>query len=180
MSRSRCGVTGRRSIAPGNADRVVDRGRDGGADRVRSALAGSLEAERIERARRILGDQHVDRRHLACGGHQVVREGDRQRLAALVVEEFLEQSAAEPLRKAAGDLALDQHRIDRAADVVGDEIALDRHAAGVAVHLGDGDMHAVGIVHVIGEEPALGGKTRITGAAQFRGRLQRLGDVGET
>ena len=45
----------------GDADGVVDRGGDRGADRVDAAFARALEAERIERARRILGDQDVER-----------------------------------------------------------------------------------------------------------------------
>ena len=36
-------------------------------------------------------------RHLGRGWDEVVGEGDRKRLAALVVEEFLEERAAEPL-----------------------------------------------------------------------------------
>jgi hypothetical protein len=40
-----------------------------------------------------------------------------------VIAEFLEQGATDALRDAAGDLALNQHRVDRLADVIGDEIA---------------------------------------------------------
>ena len=71
-------------------------------------------------------DQHIDRRHFARGRHQIIGESHRQRLAALVVEELFEQRAADALREAADDLPLDQHRIDGPADIVGDEIALDR------------------------------------------------------
>ncbi len=66
-----------------------------------AAFAGALDAERVERARRILGHQHLDRRHLRRGRHQVVGEGRGERLAALVVDELLEQRAADPLRDAA-------------------------------------------------------------------------------
>ena len=116
-----------------NANRVIDRGGDRRADRVGAALARAFEAQEIERARRILGDHHVDRRHLVRGGNEIIGEGDRERLAALVVDELLEQRAAEPLNGAAHELAFDQHRVDGFADVVGHKIALDLHAAGVGV-----------------------------------------------
>ena len=103
----------------------------------------------------------------------------RQRLAARVVEEFLEQRAADALRQAAGDLALDQHRIDRPADVVGDEIALDGDGAGVAVDAHHGDVHAIGIVHVVRLEPAFGGKARRRVAEELRGRRERARDLAE-
>src|SRR5262245_26090046 len=48
-----------------NPDGVIDRGGERCAGRIGAALARPLEAERIERARRVLGDQHVDRRRLA-------------------------------------------------------------------------------------------------------------------
>ena len=63
-------------------------------------------------------------RHLARRRHQVIGKRHRQRLAGLIIEEFLKQRAADALRHAAGDLAFNQHRIDGAADVVG-----DRHSA---------------------------------------------------
>ena len=66
------------------------------------------------------------------GRQQVIGEGDAQRLAALVVDEFLVQRAAEPLREAADQLPLDQHRVDRPADVVGEQKALDGRLAGLA------------------------------------------------
>ena len=116
----------------GNADGVVDRGGDRAADAVDAALARALDAERIERRRIVLGQDDLDVRRLAHGRQQIVGEGDGQRIAALVVGELLVERAAEPLREAAGDLALHQRRVDGAADVVGDDIALDLHAAGVA------------------------------------------------
>ncbi len=163
----------------GDADGVVDGGGDGGAHRVDAALARALQAERIERGWRILRDQHVEDRHFARGRHQVVGEIDRQRLAALVVEEFLEQRAADPLREAAGELTLDQHRIDGAAYVVGQEIALDGDAAGLTIDAHHGGVNPVGIVHVVGVEPTVGGEPGRAGAAQLRRRVERLGDLAE-
>ena len=64
-ARSRCGVTGSCRDRAGHADGIVDRGRDRRADRVDAAFAGALEAHRVERARRIFGDDDLDRRNLA-------------------------------------------------------------------------------------------------------------------
>src|SRR2546430_10494479 len=97
-----------------------------------------------------------------------MREIYPQRFAALVVEEFLEQRAADSLREAARELTFDQHRIDRPADVIGQQITLDRYAAGLAIDLDDGNVHTIGIVHVIAVEPALGRKPRRARAAQVR------------
>ena len=62
-------------------------------------------------------------RHLAHRRHQIIGECDGERIAAFVVGELLHQRAAEALREAAGDLALDQRRIDGAADVIADDVA---------------------------------------------------------
>src|SRR5262249_53301969 len=139
----------------GHAERVIDGRGDRGANGVDTALARTFQAERIERRRRVFSDQDVERRHFARRGHEVIGEVDRNRLARLVVEESLEYRAAYPRREPAGELPFDEHRIDRAADVVGENITLDRHAASLAIDLGDGDVHAVGIGHVVAEEPAV-------------------------
>ena len=57
------------------------------------------------------------------------------RLARGVVGELLQQRAADALRRAARDLALDQHRVDGPADLVGDVVAQQPHAAGLGVDL---------------------------------------------
>ena len=134
----------------GNADGVVDRRGDRGADAGDAAFAGALDAERIERRGVILAQQNLGRRRLVHGGQQIIGEGDGERIAALAVGEFLEQRAAEALRVAADDLAVHQRRIDGAADVIGDAIALDRDAAGFAVDAHDGDVAAVGIDLMLG------------------------------
>ena len=55
MSRlSRNGVIGSSVTASGRAERIVDRRGDRGADRIDAALAGALQSQRIERARRVL------------------------------------------------------------------------------------------------------------------------------
>ncbi len=60
------------------------------------------------------------------------------------------------MRQAAGDLALDQHRVDGAADIVGDCVAFDRDSAGVGIDAYHGDVDAVRIDHVRGFERVLG------------------------
>ena len=128
---SRCGVIGSSVTAPlaPSASSMA------AATAAPTALAppspAPLSPIGIERARRIFADQHIDWRHFAHCRHQIIGEGHRQRLAALVIQELFQQRAADTLRTAANDLALDQHRIDRLADVVGDQIALDRDGAGV-------------------------------------------------
>ena len=153
---SRCGVTGSSVTAPGWAS----------ASSIAAAMAAPaalappspapLTPSEIERTRRVLGDQHLDRRDFARRRHEVIGEADAERLAARIVEKFFEQCAADALSDAAGDLAVDQHRIDRLADVVGDEKSLDSGRSGVAVDTHDGDVNAVGIVHMLLLEQTFG------------------------
>ena len=89
----------------GNADGVVDRRRDRGADAGDAAFAGALDAERIERRGVVLAQQHIGLRRLVHRRQQIIGEGHRERIAALAVGEFLEQRAAQALREAADDLA---------------------------------------------------------------------------
>jgi hypothetical protein len=57
-------------------------------------------------------------RDLRNGWHQVIGERNRLRLPGAVIHEFLEQRGPSALRCPAGDLPFDQHRVDRAADIV--------------------------------------------------------------
>src|SRR5262245_16690751 len=95
------------------------------------------------------------------GEHQIVGEGGRERLTTVVIDELLRQRAAEPLSEAADELAFDQLRIDRAADVVGNRVALDLDAPGGAVDGDNRSMDAVRIGHVRGDELAFGGELAI-------------------
>src|SRR6267143_1992111 len=52
-------------------------------------------------------------------GQGVLHERPAERLAGLVVRQVLEQRAAEPLRHSAGQLAVDEHRVEQGAAVVG-------------------------------------------------------------
>ena len=73
--------------------------------------------------------------------HRVVDERAGGELAVAVVDELLEQRPAESLGGAAAHLALDQRRVQGAADVLGDDVAEHGDRAGVGV---DADVREVG------------------------------------
>ena len=58
------------------------------------------------------------------------------------------------MRQAADELAFDQLGIDRAADVIGDGVALNLDAPGVALNRDNGNVDTVGVGHVRGIEIA--------------------------
>ncbi len=64
-----------------------------------------------------------------------------------VVGQLLEQALAEALGHAAVDLALDEHRVDHAPDVVHHRVADDRDRARVLVDLDLAHLAAVGKGH---------------------------------
>ena len=82
--------------------------------------------------------------------------------------ELLEQRGADALRSPAGDLPLDQHRVNRTADIVADEEALDRDRTRVALDAHLGKVHAVRVGHVFSGERGVGGEFA-AGAARDRG-----------
>jgi hypothetical protein len=57
---------------------------------------------------------------------------------------------------------LDHHRVDRTADVVANQEALDLRFPGIGVDPDDANVDAVSIGHVVGAEPAFGAETRVT------------------
>ena len=63
------------------------------------------------------------RRDVGRGREQVVEERRRERVAVVVVDEVLEEGAADALDGAAGDLALDDRRVDHHAAVLADDVA---------------------------------------------------------
>ncbi len=163
----------------GHADGFVDGGGDRGAHAGDAALACPLDAERIERGGIVLTQEHFDRRRLAHRRHQVVRERGRERIAAFIVGELLEQRAAQALREAADDLPMHQGGIDGAPDVVSHRIALDRDAAGLAVDLHHREVEAVGIDLVLDAEPAVDGQAGIAVAQRLRRGLEMPGDLAQ-
>ena len=86
---------------------------------------------------RVLDQDALDRRHVADGRNEVVVQ-----VLALAGEELLHQRETETLRGAALDLAFDQRRIDRAADVVRACEPQDFDAAELDIDLDLGDMRA--------------------------------------
>ena len=67
----------------------------------------------------------LDRRDFVRGRRHVVGEVGGEDVAALVVDDLLEERVADALRDAAVHLAVGDHRIDDAAGVLADQIALD-------------------------------------------------------
>src|SRR5262249_21201911 len=84
-----------------------------------------------------------DGRHVFRAGYRVVHERAGQELAAGVVDTVFAHRLAEPLRDAALDLAVHDHRIDHGADVVDAPIAEDLYFAGVAIDLDLAGVRAV-------------------------------------
>ena len=67
---------------------------------------------------------------------------DGQQVAVLVVDRLLVERLRDPLRDAAVDLAVDDHRIDDLADVVDGDVAQQLNVAGLGVDLHDGGVRA--------------------------------------
>ena len=79
---------------------------------------------------RVLDQDAFDRRHVADGRDEIVVQ-----VLALAGKELLHQRESEALRRAALDLAFDQRRIDRPADVVRADEAEHFHAPELNVDL---------------------------------------------
>src|SRR5207342_1151143 len=73
-------------------------------------------------------------------GQQIVCEAGGLQLALSVVAELFKKSAAEALDHAADQLALDDKRVERAANIRSDVIALDRNCTGLDIHRDLGRM----------------------------------------
>ena len=160
-------------------ERVIDGTGDRGARAIDPAFAGALEPEWIERARRVFRDQDLDRGRFARGGHEIIGERDGQGIAAVGIDEFLIQRAADSLQAAAGELTFDQHRIDGAAHLLGDNIALERDPAGLAIDPGERDVNAIGEGETIRVVPAFRSEPRLAVAEQLGAGREAARDVGE-
>ena len=73
-----------------------------------------------------------------------MNEPDKQLPAVRIVDRVLEQRLADALHDAAVDLALEQQRIDGAAEIVDHGVALDGDGAGIGIDLDLDDVAAVG------------------------------------
>ena len=67
----------------------------------------------------------LDRRHLARGRRQVVRQRRGQDIAGVVVDDLLQQRIGDALRDAAVNLPVGDQRIDQPSGVFGDQELLD-------------------------------------------------------
>ena len=107
-----------------------------------AGLAAALGAQRIVRAERGVGLE-LERKEIVGTRHAIVHERARLELAALVViDRVLVERLADALDQRAMDLALDDQRVDDAAEVVGagEVDKLDR--AGLAIDFDLGDIGA--------------------------------------
>ena len=95
------------------------------------------------RAERCVGLK-LERREIVGTRHAIVHERARLELAALVIDRVLVERLADALDQRAMDLALDDQRVDDAAEVVsaGEVDELDR--AGLAIDFDLGDIGAGG------------------------------------
>ena len=100
-------------------------------------------------------------RQLGRGRQQVVREGGGERLAAVVVAHPFEQRVADPVRDAAMDLAVDDHRIDQVSGILQRVILDDAHLAGLHVDLDLGHVAAVGVGQIVDAELPVGLEPRL-------------------
>ena len=108
-----------------------------------AGFAAALGAQRIGFGRRgMIADHH--RRNVFGARQRVIHERSGDRLAALVVADFLHQRLADALRDAAMQLAFDDHRVDDGAEVADAGVAHDPRHAGVRIDLDFRDMAAIG------------------------------------
>ena len=115
--------------------RVAQRGDDRRGRHDRRRLADALHA--VGRVRlRLLDELGHDRRHVERRRDQVVREA-RVRDHAVARQDLLHHREAEPLRRAALDLALDRLPVHRLADVLRRADPHDARQSEVDVHLDD-------------------------------------------
>ena len=84
-----------------------------------------------------------DRGHVARRRQRVIHQRAAQQLPGGIVGDRFAEDAAQPLRGAAHDLSLDQHRVDDDAAIMGDDVFLDRDTAGLAIDLDDRGMDGI-------------------------------------
>ena len=102
-------------------------------------------------------------------------------LPCVVVDEVLEERAADALHRAAGDLAFDDRRVDHHAAVLADDVAQQRDHAGVRIDLDRADVarvreheRQVGLVAVQDLEARLHARRQTRrGRGTRRGRSRR-------
>src|SRR5437870_6199565 len=133
----------KRQFRDARADGSRDGVRDHRPARDDRRLAHRFCAVRSDR-RRHFHQYRLELRHLTRLGHRVVHEAGGDRRAGLVVDDLLVDCPAHALRAATMDLLLDGGWIDRASDVLDDDVAqrLDAEGLGVDPHPRDVDPGA--------------------------------------
>jgi hypothetical protein len=77
--------------------------------------------------------------HLACGRDGIIREAGRQKLTSGIVDYLFVKGRPDALGDCAVNLAVDDYRIDHAAAILGDNVAIELHLV-VGRHLGVGSI----------------------------------------
>src|SRR5579862_1853927 len=107
------------------AQRIDDGIDDDGERRNRAAFAGGPDAERMRRRRHFAEFSGV-KRQIAGARHRIIHERCGKELPALrIVISTLHERLADALRDAAVHLAVNDERVDRAADIVNRGIVHD-------------------------------------------------------
>src|SRR5215813_3643739 len=113
------------------------------ADRAR--LATALGAERVVRAERLMGGQ-VKNWNVVGAGQAIVHQRASSELTALgIIDRVFMEGLTNALDQPAVHLALDNQRIDDAAEIIGSREIQQRDLAGVSIDLDLGDVRPGGI-----------------------------------
>src|SRR5580704_1672711 len=124
---------------PEGRERVLDRIHHSWRRDDHAALAAEVYVSVKRHGLKVLD---LDPRNVTRGRQQVVHERGRLEVAVLVVGRSLKQHGADALRDTAADLALDDRGVDERAAVLGRDVPLHLHQAGLDVHLDDGTVAA--------------------------------------
>src|SRR6266567_7755890 len=118
-------------LDPERAERGGNRVGDDAADRNDAALARALGAERIVGRGFFFERDRPDARKVACRRQEIVGERAREQLSVFIVDEMLQERAAETLHDGAHDLAVQGQRVDDAPGVLDRDIVEEFHVAGL-------------------------------------------------
>ena len=81
-------------------------------------LPGPLDPQRVQRRGGVLCDHRLNVGNVGAGRKKVVHQRSRQELSAAVVDQFLQQRAADSLHRAANGLSVHGEGVDAAAHVL--------------------------------------------------------------
>src|SRR6266516_2233702 len=124
-----------------NTQRIGNSTCDGGRSSDRTSLADTLHTQWIHRGQ---GDGAIqlEAGKLRGYGHCIVRQGCRQKLAILTINDSLNHRLSNPLSNTAMNLAFNDHRVDLASTVVNCHVACNLCLASILVYLNDTDVSA--------------------------------------